>query len=703
MAYAFEDYDSFLASFGSGAGRIGEQLQHNASLSTTLTTDEDEGVFGTIYNDYGQQIQPQAQAQVPQSQTQPSQQRNNLLSPDYTTTSSSPNELSQLGFGDFSFNPQGAQQFGMTEIKQETMSSCHSSSTGSPLESQPHQQQHRVKLADAVPHGGSISKRSGSASGHGGKKEKSSHNMIEKRYRTNINDKIKALRDSVPALRVLVESGDDDFDDLEGLQPAKKLNKATILSKATEYIKHLETKNEWLKKENDDLKAKMYGYSQVTPGSSVSSYSSTSETTMNKSNNTQNNGLSFGNKVLLGGMACLVGTGLNDDFGSMDTRSLFSLPVFGYDTAALKALSEPLMALLKVSFIFAVLLHLVFPSIFQSSKKDKSSTSFSGMVTIIDDVRGLKTRSLFSTFLFKGQSNNDYVKSGIFRCLMLKLRYSHGNFLIKSIVDIYIEHLWTYLKQIKLDVGDGDYETINAILSLDDSETINHDSCITKFSNYDYSANSIDSPRDLSVSFILYTMINETKTNSFLRKFMVQSLTTEKSIPEIEQSLISRIAEYNVELMALFNPTDDQLLKYKNYLESGDVGADLKTDEKLVLISAITQNLIFQKRDFISARIWFSKIEALQHKDFSLLGFTALYIAVLTMISSEEFFLDDKNVMLKIEEIAAMLRIWLGNSNGAVLNMKKRSQLIDFFVKMSLRINGLDCHSDDTMTLVNAA
>ncbi|ODV59675.1 HLH-domain-containing protein, partial [Ascoidea rubescens DSM 1968] len=94
------------------------------------------------------------------------------------------------------------------------------------------------------------------------KKEKSSHNMIEKRYRTNINDKIRNLRDSVPSLRCLI---DDNFDDsnldlsndlnikLDGLQPAKKLNKATILSKATEYIKHLEFKNKNLVKENNHL------------------------------------------------------------------------------------------------------------------------------------------------------------------------------------------------------------------------------------------------------------------------------------------------------------------------------------------------------------------------------------------------------------------------------------------------------------------
>ena len=63
--------------------------------------------------------------------------------------------------------------------------------------------------------------------------KKTAHNMIEKRYRTNLNDKIAALRDSVPALRIMSKSarGEDtteDREELHGLTPAHKLNKATV-------------------------------------------------------------------------------------------------------------------------------------------------------------------------------------------------------------------------------------------------------------------------------------------------------------------------------------------------------------------------------------------------------------------------------------------------------------------------------------------
>lgn len=90
--------------------------------------------------------------------------------------------------------------------------------------------------------------------------KKTAHNMIEKRYRTNLNDKIAALRDSVPSLRVMSKKnsrGEEVHEDLQGLTPAHKLNKATVLSKATEYIAHLEKRNKYLVKENAALKSRV--------------------------------------------------------------------------------------------------------------------------------------------------------------------------------------------------------------------------------------------------------------------------------------------------------------------------------------------------------------------------------------------------------------------------------------------------------------
>ncbi|CAH6718825.1 serine-rich protein Tye7p [[Candida] jaroonii] len=105
------------------------------------------------------------------------------------------------------------------------------------------------------------------------KRCKSSHNVIEQRYRNKINDKFTALQNSVPTLRVVAKRKNDDEkerndfsedesdNDLEGLEPARKLNKGTILAKSIEYIKFLELKNNRMRNEYNQLieQAKMLG------------------------------------------------------------------------------------------------------------------------------------------------------------------------------------------------------------------------------------------------------------------------------------------------------------------------------------------------------------------------------------------------------------------------------------------------------------
>ncbi|KAB8227471.1 basic helix-loop-helix domain-containing protein [Aspergillus alliaceus] len=110
--------------------------------------------------------------------------------------------------------------------------------------------------------------------------KKRAHNVIEKRYRANLNEKIAELRDSVPSLRASRHLVDDD--DAEGTTPANKLNKASILSKATEYIRHLEIRNKRLEDENTALKNRLRQVDKavdqtVTSAASVSSPSNYTE------------------------------------------------------------------------------------------------------------------------------------------------------------------------------------------------------------------------------------------------------------------------------------------------------------------------------------------------------------------------------------------------------------------------------------------
>lgn len=103
--------------------------------------------------------------------------------------------------------------------------------------------------------------------------KKTAHNAIERRYRNNINDRIAELKNAVPALlyakvkdsrtgnkrshRATNNDEDDDGEDgeeyLDGVAVATKLNKATILRKATEYILHLKRTGEDMHQENATL------------------------------------------------------------------------------------------------------------------------------------------------------------------------------------------------------------------------------------------------------------------------------------------------------------------------------------------------------------------------------------------------------------------------------------------------------------------
>ncbi|RAL14321.1 basic helix-loop-helix domain-containing protein [Aspergillus homomorphus CBS 101889] len=114
--------------------------------------------------------------------------------------------------------------------------------------------------------------------------KKRAHNVIEKRYRANLNDKIAELRDSVPSLRASKNAAGNmiDDDEGEGVTPASKLNKASILSKATEYIRHLEIRNKRLEEENTALKNRLRladkaAEQMITSAASVSSPSNYTE------------------------------------------------------------------------------------------------------------------------------------------------------------------------------------------------------------------------------------------------------------------------------------------------------------------------------------------------------------------------------------------------------------------------------------------
>ncbi|CCH43990.1 Sterol regulatory element-binding protein [Wickerhamomyces ciferrii] len=708
MSYAFEDYDAFLASFNNSNNNISfkngyqQNLQqsaagiaHNSSMSNSITSVEEELGILDPYYDY----------------TTAGNSNNNInnvnadlyLSPDSlvnTSSSNSPNEFNLNGNGndinvgnengDFNFEEETNQD---SQVKIESNSS---SSVTSPIS----HNNNKVRLADAVPHS-SISKRIP-------KKEKSSHNMIEKRYRTNINDKINALRDAVPALRVLVDSGDDEVDDneLDGLQPAKKLNKATILSKATEYIKHLENKNETLRKENENLKNRLYGIGNglVTPEGSAesSNFQSEPRQILQRNNTTPayngvNNGnyqnRGYANKFLLGGLACMVGAGLNDDFNNVDsTRSLFALPVFSFNQQGAQVLGKPLLIMFKASLILCVLLNFVFPNIFQNRKDKKQSQTDSNID--VEDIRNLSKASIWKTFTNnKDDTNNNYIKKAMIRAIKLKISTLTQDFISQKFTNFYVEHLWNYLKKVKLNEKGQDYDILKSVLSLSNEETIQNENHIRSLLHQEVklnvdseiSENITEHPEDYNIIHVLYNLINESQTNNILAKFMSAT---------IDSSFEPRDAEFteksiNIELQALFNPIDENIAKFKETLSKLSVN-DVKDDEIFIMYASIIQNLIFIKKDYQSAKKWFKKMDFKLINQFDLLGFTSLYIIISSMTKYQELYQDDQDIISQIEEISGILRIWLGNNSGSSLKFDKRSQLIEFFVNVNLKINGLE-------------
>lgn len=235
------------------------------------------------------------------------------------------------------------------------------------------------------------------------KRDKVSHNMIEKKYRTNINSKILQLRDVVPSLRIASGSKDISIADLDGLTPASKLNKASVLTKAIEYIQHLENKNDALYQQNLQLQrliqqANMGNYpsdarSAIASSNGSMNYIQNSGSNMNfqedissgmsnsvsgSSNlsdipiqssiyyqNEQQNQRNAPNKYLLGGMAAVMGTSLLGGPDS-DFRGLSAIPIFPFSIPQ-SALLAQFWYVVKLLMFFSCIGLLIFPKLFSPS------------------------------------------------------------------------------------------------------------------------------------------------------------------------------------------------------------------------------------------------------------------------------------------------------------------------------------------------
>jgi Domain of unknown function (DUF2014)/Helix-loop-helix DNA-binding domain len=105
---------------------------------------------------------------------------------------------------------------------------------------------------------------------------KEAHKVVEKKYRMNLNEKIAELRDSIPSFQQMRKGsqGNIDDDDENGnfdveSRQAGKPNKGLVLSKATEYIRHLERRNRKFNKEIAIMKIQLNAFKTLAMAGSM--------------------------------------------------------------------------------------------------------------------------------------------------------------------------------------------------------------------------------------------------------------------------------------------------------------------------------------------------------------------------------------------------------------------------------------------------
>ncbi|KAK4111274.1 hypothetical protein N656DRAFT_711785 [Canariomyces notabilis] len=132
----------------------------------------------------------------------------------------------------------------------------------------------QAPTAHPRPAGPNPPKRQGSMSEKGKEKPKTgdrtAHNDIERKYRTNLKDKISELRDAIPSLRTISENGGEE----DGTQPSRapKASKGTVLTKATEYIHWLERRNKQIAQEHRELSRRLQAFEQLLNATARSQY-----------------------------------------------------------------------------------------------------------------------------------------------------------------------------------------------------------------------------------------------------------------------------------------------------------------------------------------------------------------------------------------------------------------------------------------------
>lgn len=193
-----------------------------------------------------------------------------------------------------------------------------------------------------------VSKRQNSNTG---RPPKISHNVIEKRYRSNLNEKILDLRDTVPSLRLEAEA-------------SVKHPKGRIIQGASEYIRELETKCARLQEENNRLTVKLHGDTRPKSGGPLA-------------------------KIVVGGLAgmmCLSGNHGDSTLPPSHTKRGVNYEQLVSDSVAAHVVQN-IMAILKMILLVAAILYIFNPDMFATkSQKTRGRQNEKYSQSALDDM-----------------------------------------------------------------------------------------------------------------------------------------------------------------------------------------------------------------------------------------------------------------------------------------------------------------------------
>ncbi|SCU81897.1 LANO_0B04500g1_1 [Lachancea nothofagi CBS 11611] len=556
------------------------------------------------------------------------------------------------------------------------------------------------------------------------KRERTSHNVIEKKYRTNINDKILQLRDIVPSLRCAAkrEMGQvvalEDQEELDGLEPARKLNKASVLIKTIEYIRHLENKCDTYKFENTKLKA---GQGFTTPESERNVSTGNNDFMLNLSADQPQSSpyaqayptrpKDASSKYLMAGLAATMGASCFGDTSDFkNAKSLMSMPVIHYSQAggftfsnANGVINMPtvFLSLLRITLLFATAIHFLRLLTYRGEdKKDKTHdltvVQFADTVCFRDPSQILDTlkKTMILNRLKYPINSIERIESEIANCFALK--FYQFSFPLNIWTKRHTDATWLRIrKQVELAnaktggaLKNGfEWEMIINVLASSRKDTL--DSAELKDAIINQGVFTL---KEL-VEFVNGFMVkyrSETVVINLLEEVSCAESKVNDVIEKVYEaevfnnSALQLSSEISTTLCSLFETTEnniDALLKLvKNRSASQDSNKQLDNDQILVLYSSIVRNLI-SSGQYKSAYHWASKIppNLVISQEVSVIGVAAV-ILMLKCLFEKENHEDLQVIFPRLESLSGKVRVWLGNAANSSLGFELRGKLIDFCV-----------------------